>query len=90
MEEDKDEEEEEEKAAHGKLKAHQRGCNAPVFQGSDPLEKKVRDYLDCARTVVLECKRRESLLMLRLDDPESCLNAIPGTSTQRINVTAAP
>eukprot|EP00959_Pyramimonas_sp_CCMP1952_P072322 1510402-Pyramimonas_sp.AAC.1 len=34
--------------------------------------------------------RRESKLLLRPGNPESCQNTIPGTSTPQINVTVAP
>eukprot|EP00959_Pyramimonas_sp_CCMP1952_P395743 8292125-Pyramimonas_sp.AAC.1 len=43
----------------------------------------------CARTPFLGFRRRESPLLLRRDDPESCHN-VPGTATQRINVIVAP
>eukprot|EP00959_Pyramimonas_sp_CCMP1952_P280042 5854731-Pyramimonas_sp.AAC.1 len=54
-----------------------RGCQ--LGKCPPPLEDNLLTLRRSARTPLLGLQRRESFLLLRRDDPESCQNAIPGT-----------
>eukprot|EP00959_Pyramimonas_sp_CCMP1952_P257800 5387374-Pyramimonas_sp.AAC.1 len=57
--------------------------------GSVPLGDNHLNIPKRAKTPLSGPKRHEPTRLLRLDGHESCQNAVPGTSTPRINVTVA-